>query len=51
MPELSPFDQLVEQAAAELIANPDQISLMTYASAEEQGFDINEIVRAAEASI
>jgi hypothetical protein len=45
------FEALVEQTAAELRESPDQISLFTFALAEEAGFDINDILRAAEASI
>lgn len=44
------FEALVEQALVEIIMT-GQVSLFLYAKAEEQGFDINDIVNAAESYI
>lgn len=41
------FEALVEEALIEIIMT-GQVSLFLFAKAEEQGFDINEIVNTAE---
>jgi hypothetical protein len=44
------FEALVEEALIEIIMT-GQVSLFLYAKAEEQGFDINDIVNTAETYI